>query len=292
MRLKNGFTLIELLVVISIIAILMAIMMPALGKAREQAKRVVCGTNEKQILQGLNNYAHDNEGYLVPDRGMRPRQIGNLSAGVKYIAPISHVARPWDSSLAAYMGTDKKDIFKKWLECPSDRKPRKRRENPNDLLYQPDENKDEPLKRSYGPNRSFYNGTNYYSGESSWQELKGDMTCIPTRVYRVKNPASVIHIGETHIGVGFQDPRGGSISQYGAVQGSTEYSQFAKPFVHTAYRSGTPIVSQEDHTLHKDGGNYGFADGHVEWHGLVEGEDYNTGQPYKGLTYPFNWQWQ
>ncbi|MGE4286803.1 MAG: type II secretion system protein, partial [Phycisphaerae bacterium] len=45
---EKGFTLIELLVVISIIAMLMAIMMPALGKARESARMTLCKTNLKQ----------------------------------------------------------------------------------------------------------------------------------------------------------------------------------------------------------------------------------------------------
>ncbi|MFI4910402.1 MAG: type II secretion system protein [Sedimentisphaeraceae bacterium JB056] len=285
MKVKKAFTLIELLVVISIIAVLMAIMMPALGKAREQAKRILCGSNEKQILQGLNTYALDNKGYLVPDRGIRPKSMGNLTGGVTYLAGVEQVGRPWDSSLSEYMGTDKKDVFKKWLECPSDKKPRKRRELATDILYQTD-SRSEPFKRSYSPNRSFYNGTNYYGGERSWSDLKGDLSCVPTRVYRVKNPATVIHLGETHIGIGFQG------DQYGAVQGSTGFSQFAKPFVHTALVNGNPVVSEDETTIHKDGGNYGFTDGHVEWHGLVPGEDYNSGQPYRGLVYPFNWQWQ
>jgi prepilin-type N-terminal cleavage/methylation domain-containing protein len=61
-----GFTLIELLVVISIIAILMAIMMPALNKVRRQAKITICGNNLKQISVGLNLYASDHGQY--PER--------------------------------------------------------------------------------------------------------------------------------------------------------------------------------------------------------------------------------
>lgn len=56
---KRAFTLIELLVVISIIAILMAVMMPALGKARESAKSVLCKSNLKQVGVVLSLYAED-----------------------------------------------------------------------------------------------------------------------------------------------------------------------------------------------------------------------------------------
>ncbi|MCF7957301.1 MAG: DUF1559 domain-containing protein [Phycisphaerae bacterium] len=57
---KKAFTLIELLVVISIIALLVAILMPALGKAREQARRTLCLSNLKQQGIGLLMYSHDN----------------------------------------------------------------------------------------------------------------------------------------------------------------------------------------------------------------------------------------
>ncbi len=65
---KPAFTLIELLVVISIIAVLMSIMMPALGKARESAKKIQCRANIHQIQLACDAYALANKGKF-PDRG-------------------------------------------------------------------------------------------------------------------------------------------------------------------------------------------------------------------------------
>ncbi|AQQ70538.1 putative major pilin subunit [Limihaloglobus sulfuriphilus] len=61
---KRGFTLIELLVVISIIALLMAIMMPALSRVRELSKSSVCKSNLRQIAMGVTLYQHDYKGKM------------------------------------------------------------------------------------------------------------------------------------------------------------------------------------------------------------------------------------
>jgi len=58
---KAGFTLIELLVVIAIIALLMGILMPAMSRVRESAKRAVCSSQVKQIGVAMAAYASDNE---------------------------------------------------------------------------------------------------------------------------------------------------------------------------------------------------------------------------------------
>jgi len=63
---KRGFTLIELLVVISIIALLMAILMPALSKARDQGRTITCRANLKQYGIALRMYLDENRQYF-PD---------------------------------------------------------------------------------------------------------------------------------------------------------------------------------------------------------------------------------
>jgi prepilin-type N-terminal cleavage/methylation domain-containing protein/prepilin-type processing-associated H-X9-DG protein len=61
---KKGFTLVELLVVISIIALLLSVLMPALGRARDQARRVACGAQIKNVGLAILSYASANNGYF------------------------------------------------------------------------------------------------------------------------------------------------------------------------------------------------------------------------------------
>jgi prepilin-type N-terminal cleavage/methylation domain-containing protein/prepilin-type processing-associated H-X9-DG protein len=72
---RRAFTLVELLVVIGIIALLVAMLLPALNKAREASKAATCLSNLRQITTAFILFAHDNKGFLP--------QIGSAGTGAE-----------------------------------------------------------------------------------------------------------------------------------------------------------------------------------------------------------------
>ncbi len=85
---KKGFTLIELLVVITIIAILAAMLLPALKSARTKAKQMSCTSNLRQIAMGIITYTQDWEGFFIPDYG-EPYRWGRVLNEGGYIKAAS-----------------------------------------------------------------------------------------------------------------------------------------------------------------------------------------------------------
>lgn len=117
---QTAFTLVELLVVIGIIALLVAILLPALNKARQYAQSAACLSNLRQIGMGMLMYAQENRGYVVPivvdQDNANPDKL-----------------RTWDDLLSPYLGSavkiqNKGDqdnvkaerIAQNLFRCPSD----------------------------------------------------------------------------------------------------------------------------------------------------------------------------
>jgi general secretion pathway protein G len=75
MKANKGFTLVELLVVIGIISVLIAMLLPALNKARQQAQVVQCMSNMRQIGMGIQMYTQQNKGMFPPRKLSDPGYI-------------------------------------------------------------------------------------------------------------------------------------------------------------------------------------------------------------------------
>jgi len=126
---RLGFTLLELLVVIGVIAILAALLLPSIGKARTKAQAISCANNLKQWGLATQLYAGDHMD-LLPSEGVRtPLTYNSFRRGWYYLLPKTldlpvYWYQPWRTNAAIDPGRTV------WI-CPSN----KRRSNGNHLFH-------------------------------------------------------------------------------------------------------------------------------------------------------------
>ena len=262
MKTKKAFTLIELLVVISIIALLLSILMPSLQKTKELAQRIVCASNLRQIGLALALYGSENKETVFP------------FVGGKTVMDIDTAPQSWDSLLGPYFTTKENDAVKKYMKCPADK--HKREEDPNPV-FNPFYGS-EMLERSYTVNAGLLNLPIATIGP----DLCGNESSIPFKYTTVKNPQSIIHVLELHMGSEHLNSNG-----YGNMQGTNSFSIWTYPLVRGMLLPGNQM--DDIGTVHKDGANWLFIGGHVKWHRKNTQADAYGDQVFEGLRQPDNW---
>ena len=120
---RRGFTLIELLVVVSIIALLVSILLPALGKARQQAQATICGVHMRHYGLGVVMYANDNNDQFLP---YADKSAYNVFAPAHETSWINRLALYMEGKMISPLDPqevkDEKNVYnsqREIRECPS-----------------------------------------------------------------------------------------------------------------------------------------------------------------------------
>jgi prepilin-type processing-associated H-X9-DG protein/prepilin-type N-terminal cleavage/methylation domain-containing protein len=236
----RGFTLVELLVVIGIIALLIAILMPALAGVRRQAKMVNCAANLRTLGHALVMYVNESRHY--------PGHCSKRSDGVTFAI--------WPTRLRAYLGGNL-DVFR----CPTQ----------EDEAFEWKANQTTPPVATAAET-----GFGYNLGESLL--IDGDNSSKFSYAYNdwgtEKNgpPAGAMQRGlGGDIGFFGASPPIKEIKS-GAVRNASELIAIAdgQPDGKWDFAIDPTTQAETPGAIHKGGANILFCDGHVQWYGLQE----------------------
>jgi prepilin-type N-terminal cleavage/methylation domain-containing protein/prepilin-type processing-associated H-X9-DG protein len=232
-RRKGGFTLVELLVVIGIIALLIAILLPSLSKAREQAKRVACGSQVRQFTQALIMIANDNKGRLLDVGNVDHRLDQEVDPENKTTSSEVQVIHPG----ARDMLVKKYGIPRKMFFCPSN------------LDMDTDFNWERTDKNNFA-----FTGYMFLAGRTNLAKTYDDVV-NKDKIYQgfeeAKNAPGILFPAK----VGQR-----SVYQVLVADTTRSYNNELNPSNHCIGQDPTGYMPAG-----KGGGNIGFIDGHVEW---------------------------
>lgn len=257
MKHTRGFTLIELLVVVAIIAILLAVVIPALGKAKEMVKKSVCKNNVRQQCLGTILYSEQNNGwvpnstagYWFWDMSFWSTNEISRESGVDYksfFCPVNRIKKSDDARYWQYW----------WVtEYP----------RPGDNLHAPMQHRDESVL-TLPQQRSFYRVLPYvymfekYSASGKPQmpvKLEtGENGIWITKISSLKNASATLMIMDAVISqnndTNFSDITAGGADDFFGIRDSTNHLTKRQMIGGTAGQ------------FMPEGANVGFADGHVE----------------------------
>lgn len=247
---NRAFTLIELLVVISIIAILMSIMMPALGRAREQAQSVVCKSRQRDLGTMFHLYAADFYNKVVPTV-----QLEGEALNSGYLRWPSRLGPYYDAAMksTSMSAEDYAEIIHTLpiLRCPSQKK------------YM----RDYDVKTEMSGWRGTFGMNNFFRGVSPNENPDTYRKFNWRKFDQIKTPQTLPLLGELSGDTSNWVSSAVRDSSYGGLMldyGGPHYSAYDKagwgkgPADMSAYRPGGPAPN------HGKKSNYLFADGHTE----------------------------
>lgn len=255
-----AFTLIELLVVISIIVLLLAILLPSLSKAREQAKQVVCASNLQGFGRGFYLYAGENRDYLCSGSFDPDRENGRDG-------PVDKVG--WVADLVRF-----KFAFPGKQLCPSNPAiyNQKLRADPTMKEFYEAEEAIELIEKGFNSNytQSWYMARTEYDPARAKKSPNGsnfkrrDTTVGPLRSTSMTRvaPATVPLLGDGKTAVdeelfGERCVKTMTDGPYGGPYGIQKYSDFGPAHGRGKWKGG-----QKSHD--RELANVLFADGHVD----------------------------
>ncbi|MFN3165528.1 MAG: prepilin-type N-terminal cleavage/methylation domain-containing protein [Phycisphaeraceae bacterium] len=179
-RPRRAFTLIELLVVISIIALLIAILLPALGAARSSAQLAVCKSNMKQWGIAFTGYAAENKG-LLPAEG-----VTSFPGG----AQADKEQRRWFNAMPSYIDVPEySDVYGRFGQGYS---------QDTSVWFCPSQLKRYGNEKNANGNNFHYGWNSVLDGTSQYGPFDNSGKVIQLRSVQISQGSSTLILGEPH----------------------------------------------------------------------------------------------